>query len=180
MAEKTDRKDESRTSDLQQLKLELEIKCLRNQLRLQELDLSSIHPYRFYSTSELKPLLKGRIKMEELRKHGLKGFAAGYWGKNVIDAINRSCGRLGSERALCSSQLKEEDNEITAIFEKEVDGKDRSILGYRTARELEDSGSRSGVQFTGDVSRNVESFLSEYDRLTGAASATNKTRRRQP
>ncbi|MCA9450317.1 MAG: hypothetical protein KC931_24555 [Candidatus Omnitrophica bacterium] len=55
-----------------------------------------IQPDRFYDTPELEQFLKGRIKVEELRKYGLRGFASGYWGANVIFALNRYCSMIGN------------------------------------------------------------------------------------
>ena len=57
-----------------------------------------IDPYRLYSTEELQEVLHGSIKIQTLKRYGLVGFASGYWGSNIIFAINRYWRKLLSER----------------------------------------------------------------------------------
>ena len=42
----------------------------------------------FYSAGELKGILRGHVSLDSLRGHGLVGLAGGYWGGNVIEAVN--------------------------------------------------------------------------------------------
>ncbi len=42
----------------------------------------------FYSAGELKGILRGHVSLDSLRGHGLIGLAAGFWGGNVVEAVN--------------------------------------------------------------------------------------------
>lgn len=50
-----------------------------------------VDPFTFYETEEVRSILRGRIKIDTLRAHGLRGLSNGYWGGNLIDAIDRFC-----------------------------------------------------------------------------------------
>jgi len=46
-----------------------------------------------YEAKELCDLLKGAVKLQTLRRAGLVGMpGGGYWGKSIIQAIDRLCG----------------------------------------------------------------------------------------
>lgn len=42
----------------------------------------------FYSGEEIKEILRGHVSLDALRKHGLIGLASGFWGGNVIEAVD--------------------------------------------------------------------------------------------
>lgn len=49
--------------------------------------MNSIDPHRFYSAEELNQILFGKVSIELLRRHGLRGLQDGYYGQNVHDAL---------------------------------------------------------------------------------------------
>jgi len=118
----------------------------------------------FYSAEELKEILNGRIKVETLKAHGLVGLASGYWGENVIFAINQYWRTLVLERARGASG-KEAQREI---FENQGP----ELLDRREAKRLYSNGSeahaerRTRVQASGSDSRSLESQSDLFERRT--------------
>jgi hypothetical protein len=116
-----------------------------------------IDPHRFYEPGELEKIVHGRIKLETLRKYGLVGLARGYWGQNIIDALNRFCQSKSSQRGV----IRKED--AYEFFEKQKDvprslGPDKSL----SARKIHPP---PGVASTRRRSRAVESQRSQLERL---------------
>ncbi len=125
-----------------------------------------IDPYRFYSTAELREVLRGSIKIDTLKDYGLVGLAAGYWGGNVIFAIDRYCRTLITERGPCSSGKEQEHG---AIIEKEDHLEDRKMAGHRRTRQLEHPQRRDALLAPGGRRGKLETLVSEYDRLRAEA-----------
>ena len=122
----------------------------------------------FLETEELRELLKGRIKLENLvQEYGLRGLAKGYWSNAVILALDRACGILPDERDQGASDKKEVSH--GEIFDKKGRNQSRRVLGPTAATQLRSSGSncrnrRSQVFPLGNGSRSVESQLERLDR----------------
>ena len=58
-----------------------------------------IDPHTLYDSDELRTLLKGVVKIETLRAFGLVGSPGkGYWGTNMIDALNQYWDNLARQR----------------------------------------------------------------------------------
>ncbi len=123
-----------------------------------------IDPYRFYSSEELREVLKGRIKIETLKDHGLVGLAAGYWGGNVIFAIDRYCRTLMTERARGASGKEAQ----RAIFENQNSG----LLYRGETQRIHPQGNRSNtqrgadIQVAGSESRGLECQSDLFERRT--------------
>lgn len=131
---------------------------------------NEIHPYRFYSTKETKRFLHGKIKIETLRKFGLRGLGEGYWGSNIIDAISRFCANMPLER---DPAFQEERGQHGTIFEKratESSGLSNGRLqGSTTEAQLDGRGNQLGDKRQAVLSsRNwpgeVESQLDVFER----------------
>ena len=119
-----------------------------------------IEPNRLYSTQELRGILGGSLKLDTLRAHGLVGFASGYWGENIIYAINRYWRKLLHERGALSTQEVGD----AAILENQIDH--RSSESGSDPKRLEGPRQRSSLQPEGTLAGEVESLLSEYDQIT--------------
>ncbi len=78
-----------------------------------------IEPTAIYKTAELQNLLKGFVSLETLRVYGLVGSPGqGYWGQNVVDAINNYWYDLVRQRG--TGKVRKEDHldsEDHAFFE---------------------------------------------------------------
>ena len=120
-------------------------------------DKQIIIPNRFYSADELGHILCGKVKIETLRACGLVGFASGYWGYNVIDAINRYCENRFRQRGV----VRKEDAHV--FFENH-----ERAPGSPTQSPNLPSGSihaASGKCRHGKCSEPVESQRAQLERL---------------
>lgn len=49
--------------------------------------MNRIDPQTLYTTAELRELLAGHVSIPTLRRFGLKGLSGGYFGANVLSAL---------------------------------------------------------------------------------------------
>lgn len=96
-----------------------------------------------YTGQELKDILHGFVKMDVLRQFGLVGSpGAGYWGRNVIDSLNRYWDNLACQRGMGKATGKEKDLDSEhAIFDNRANevpnGSVHSSPGKARAMESE-------------------------------------------
>ena len=128
----------------------------------EDLEVTRIDPYAFYTAEELAQVLFGRVSLEVLRRHGLKGLQEGYYGQNVHDALVRY---LGS--GVQHSGPSASDGEGRGY-----DDNQRQMGHLRPARGVDLQGPRvrskqSRSKFYTPQNRNdpVESFRDTFDRL---------------
>ena len=78
-----------------------------------------IDPTALYEGKELQDLLRGVVNVDTLRQHGLVGSPGrGYWGQNVIDALNDYWQYLARQRG--AGKVRKEvhlDREDHSLFE---------------------------------------------------------------
>lgn len=136
-----------------------------------EIEISTIRPTRVYSGAEIEKfaLKRGLPRLQRLRDEGnLVGFAKGYWGKDLIDAIEQTRKNSG--------EGKPEAAEGAADNAKEWKNQDND-----PPRRLDCGGKRGGsvkgkgngrcatVHVDPDFGSEVENFL-RLERETTAAS----------
>ena len=67
--------------------------------------MNRVDPTTLYTTDELRSLLKGFVSLETLKKYGLAGSPGrGYWGQNVVDALNNYWHHLVRQRAVPNTE----------------------------------------------------------------------------
>jgi len=82
-----------------------------------------IDPTTLYEAEELRSRLKGFVSLETLREWGLAGSPGrGYWGQNVIDALDRYWHNLVRQRG--AGKVRKEDH---------LDPKDHPLFEKREA-----------------------------------------------
>ena len=128
-----------------------------------------IRPNRLYTTESLNRILHGFVKIESLRKFGLKSLPGkGYWGQAVIDALNRMS-RISASETGVDADPREASH--VSIFEKRSDNQCRKIPGnqegqsvYNHWQHTSDEGKT--IHTGSDQVRNVSSQREELFRLT--------------
>ena len=102
--------------------------------------MKSIDPNAIYEAEELAALLRGHVKVETLREHGLVGLpGSGYFGGNVVDAIRNYCSSHGRQRGARADARKDSGNDS---FIENGNAGDRR-LDHRTAgRKVQDQGAK--------------------------------------
>lgn len=101
-----------------------------------------IDPTTVYRSEELHELLRGFANIETLRQYGLVGSPGqGYWGQNVIDAINnywyflvrqRGAGKVRKE-----DHLDQEDHALFENREELLQSQRRVYPALRRSRPVE-------------------------------------------
>jgi hypothetical protein len=77
-----------------------------------------IDPTTFYTTKELRDILRGFVSLETLRVHGLVGSpGSGYWGQNAVDSLNRYWDHLSCQRGMGKVEKEKHLDEESKVFD---------------------------------------------------------------
>lgn len=134
-----------------------------------------IDPDGLYTGEQAEAVLKGFIGLETLRKKGgLRGLPNGYFGSALLSALHVYCGTIWAERGPCSSG---KENEHGTIFEKADHLENKRLAPCRLQGELESNGKDKPIH-SSPGGGEVETLVSDYNRLREEAKATLVSRRR--
>lgn len=124
-----------------------------------------IDPHTIYATSELETILKGSVKIETLREHGLVGLpGAGYWGGNAVEAMDTLCKSLQRQRGLRASERRGDD--ASQKRSKENARRRRLARRGKKIQEVQDHGNRR-KQTVHTASGEPEEIPSQREKLKG-------------
>jgi hypothetical protein len=74
----------------------------------------------FYTTNELRDILRGIVSLETLRVYGLVGSpGSGYWGQNVVESLNRYWNHLSCKRGMGKVNREKHLDENPRIIAKQ-------------------------------------------------------------
>ena len=173
--------DELKTlAEMEQEKLRLELEWLRNQVELQKLELRRIRGDVVYSADELERLLPPPgskqcfLSLETLKRFGLVGGASGYFGGNVLLAIENWLAYTLSQRLGWSGQ---KGGHFHAFFDK-VDSEGEGKIQGEDCLFVQGKPSRnSGKKVHADPRgvREVETSRGRFERLLSAGNSDGKT-----
>jgi hypothetical protein len=116
------------------------------------INMKKIDPTTLYETPEIKGILLGFVKLETLRQFGLVALPGkGYWGKAVIDALNRYCHNVCCQRGGVDG------------------GKENVIDAFQHTQPLFDNPAELGNLDPAET-RPMENQLDRFRRLTASSS----------
>jgi len=126
-----------------------------------------IHPNQIYSAEELSCILRGSIKIETLRQHDLIGLKSGYWGQNVIDAINEYLEYSKSQRGRTVGKVYKQDGKTK---KNNSQLRRRSMDSRRSRQKIQ--GDRNGrnapIHPNSASTEKMETQRERLERLTGS------------
>jgi len=89
-----------------------------------------IEPTAIYASDELKEILRGCVKVETLREFGLIGSpGSGYWGRNVVDSLDKYWDHLACQRG--TGKVMRKENRLVANKAKRSKVQDGAVHAPR-------------------------------------------------